>query len=39
MVSHLEECLSVIDEETVRLWFVLAVKGIQSKAVSLKQKE
>lgn len=33
--SHLEERLSVTDEESVRLGFVLAVQGIQSKALFL----
>lgn len=36
--SHLEKSLPVIDQETVRLGLVLAVKGIQSKAFSLKWK-
>lgn len=36
--SHLEESLSVIDEKTVRLWLVLAVKGIQSETLPLKHK-
>lgn len=36
--SHLEESLSVIDEKTVRLRLVLAVKGIQSKTLPLKHK-
>ena len=37
--SHLKESLSMVDEKTIRLWFVLAVKGIQRKALSLKYKE
>lgn len=37
--SNLKKSLPVIDEKTVWLWFVLAVKGIQSKALSLEIKE
>lgn len=36
--SHLEERLSMTDEKSIRLWFVLAVQGIQSKALFLEYK-